>query len=640
LQKSEKQLEELKDQFPDQAELTELKTWFTTRNNLIQNKQQSEKDIQETKDRVSESQKKLRKLIPSEIFQNASIKDTSDSEKTKQALISFSGKIEKDLDEIDHTIEHLQLQHRLEEFTDALKQGEPCPLCGSTEHPDIMDVENVNEKLKETRQKRIELKEEMKKCNDLILEVRNYQSEQNQLNQSLERAKKSLKENEKKQQEHYKNFHWEGYSTEDEKQVDNDLKKAWELNRQIKEKEKALKEQKSALEKETEKLGKYEERLQEVKNERLQAKSNVESYSGQLKIMKAEDLPEKTGQAEQRKQELTEEIQHIEQNYKQLQQDVQKLNEKRVQLETSLEKRHETITENEKERESLNQTLNEKLEQSDFADVARVREILKKNLDADRERNEIDRFKRDLYAAQKDLEAHREKMKGQEFDEEFYQKVTKELEELKERYDELRKRYITVKNQLEEARENLKVKQEMEAELDRLNKRAENLTTLRQLFKGSGFVNYVSSVYLQNLCEVANERFYRLTRQQMQLEVDENNNFKVRDFLNNGRVRSVKTLSGGQTFQASLSLALALAESVQQQSRSQQNFFFLDEGFGTLDGESLQTVFDTLKSLRNENRIVGVISHVEELQQEIDMYIRINNDSEEGSVIHPGWERV
>ena len=640
LQKSEKQLEELKDQFPDQAELTELKTWFTTRNNLIQNKQQSEKDIQETKDRVSESQKKLRKLIPSEIFQNASIKDTSDSEKTKQALISFSGKIEKDLDEIDHTIEHLQLQHRLEEFTDALKQGEPCPLCGSTEHPDIMDVENVNEKLKETRQKRIELKEEMKKCNDLILEVRNYQSEQNQLNQSLERAKKSLKENEKKQQEHYKNFHWEGYSTEDEKQVDNDLKKAWELNRQIKEKEKALKEQKSALEKETEKLRKYEERLQEVKNERLQAKSNVESYSGQLKIMKAEDLPEKTGQAEQRKQELTEEIQHIEQNYKQLQQDVQKLNEKRVQLETSLEKRHETITENEKERESLNQTLNEKLEQSDFADVARVREILKKNLDADRERNEIDRFKRDLYAAQKDLEAHREKMKGQEFDEEFYQKVTKELEELKERYDELRKRYITVKNQLEEARENLKVKQEMEAELDRLNKRAENLTTLRQLFKGSGFVNYVSSVYLQNLCEVANERFYRLTRQQMQLEVDENNNFKVRDFLNNGRVRSVKTLSGGQTFQASLSLALALAESVQQQSRSQQNFFFLDEGFGTLDGESLQTVFDTLKSLRNENRIVGVISHVEELQQEIDMYIRINNDSEEGSVIHPGWERV
>jgi exonuclease SbcC len=157
------------------------------------------------------------------------------------------------------------------------------------------------------------------------------------------------------------------------------------------------------------------------------------------------------------------------------------------------------------------------------------------------------------------------------------------------------------------------------------------------MFKGSGFVNYVSSVYLQNLCQVANERFYKLTRQQMQLEVDDNNNFRVRDFLNNGHVRSVKTLSGGQTFQASLSLALALASSVQQQNQARQNFFFLDEGFGTLDKESLQTVFDTLKLLRHENRIVGVISHVEEMQDEIDMFIKVTRDDEQGSTVQTSW---
>jgi len=147
----------------------------------------------------------------------------------------------------------------------------------------------------------------------------------------------------------------------------------------------------------------------------------------------------------------------------------------------------------------------------------------------------------------------------------------------------------------------------------------------------------VSSVYLHNLCQVANERFQKLTSQQLRLELDGDNNFLVRDFLNEGKTRHIKTLSGGQTFQASLSLALALAENVQAQNKATQNFFFLDEGFGTLDRQSLQVVFETLKTLRKENRIVGIISHVEELQQEIDVFVKIINNSEQGSTINYSW---
>jgi exonuclease SbcC len=107
--------------------------------------------------------------------------------------------------------------------------------------------------------------------------------------------------------------------------------------------------------------------------------------------------------------------------------------------------------------------------------------------------------------------------------------------------------------------------------------------------------------------------------------------------MNGGKQRSVKTLSGGQTFQASLALALALADNIQKITESNQNFFFLDEGFGSLDKESLSIVFDTLKSLRKENRIVGVISHVEEMQQEIETHLQIENHEEKGSIIHPSW---
>jgi exonuclease SbcC len=82
---------------------------------------------------------------------------------------------------------------------------------------------------------------------------------------------------------------------------------------------------------------------------------------------------------------------------------------------------------------------------------------------------------------------------------------------------------------------------------------------------------------------------------------------------------------------------LALADSIQKITGSNENFFFLDEGFGSLDKESLDIVFDTLKSLRKENRIVGVISHVEEMQQEIDVHLKISMDEEKGSLINCSW---
>jgi len=157
------------------------------------------------------------------------------------------------------------------------------------------------------------------------------------------------------------------------------------------------------------------------------------------------------------------------------------------------------------------------------------------------------------------------------------------------------------------------------------------------LFRSSGFVDYASSIYLQNLIQAANHRFHQMTHQQLHLELGEGNSFWVRDLLNGGHMRLLKTLSGGQKFQAALSLALALADHIHVRNESKHNFFFLDEGFGSLDKNALQTVFETLKSLRKENRIVGIISHVEDLQQETQTYLRIT-ESDEGSRIVPSWK--
>ena len=115
--------------------------------------------------------------------------------------------------------------------------------------------------------------------------------------------------------------------------------------------------------------------------------------------------------------------------------------------------------------------------------------------------------------------------------------------------------------------------------------------------------------------------------------MNDKNDFIIRDLLNDGQTRSVRTLSGGQIFQASLCLALALADNIRTTTEMSQNFFFLDEGFGTLDRDSLEVVFETLKALKKEHRIVGVISHVEDMQQEIGRYLKVSLDEVKGSVI-------
>jgi exonuclease SbcC len=156
---------------------------------------------------------------------------------------------------------------------------------------------------------------------------------------------------------------------------------------------------------------------------------------------------------------------------------------------------------------------------------------------------------------------------------------------------------------------------------------------MKKLFYKAGFVQYVSSIYLAQLCEHANVRFSRMTRGQLRLTMNDKNEFEVIDYLNEGKTRSVNTLSGGQAFQASLALALALADSVQSQAKSDKNFFFIDEGFGTQDNESVNIVFDTLIDLQKENKIVGIISHVEELKERMPISLSVVNDGERGSLV-------
>jgi exonuclease SbcC len=135
--------------------------------------------------------------------------------------------------------------------------------------------------------------------------------------------------------------------------------------------------------------------------------------------------------------------------------------------------------------------------------------------------------------------------------------------------------------------------------------------------KDNSFIDYIAEERLRYVAANASVILGEMTNHRYVLELDAEGGFIVRDQSNGGAHRMVTSLSGGETFLTSLSLALALSEQIQLKGQSPLEFFFLDEGFGTLDYDLLDTVIDSLERLSKKERVIGLISHVPELRSRI-----------------------
>ena len=147
---------------------------------------------------------------------------------------------------------------------------------------------------------------------------------------------------------------------------------------------------------------------------------------------------------------------------------------------------------------------------------------------------------------------------------------------------------------------------------------------------------YVQMTYFDRIIARANLRFQKMSDGQYELErVKEAENKRSQTGLElcvldhyNGTKRSVKSLSGGESFMASLSLALGLSDEVQESAGGIQiDTMFVDEGFGSLDTEkTLPLAYKALVGITEGNKLVGIISHVAELKEKIDKQIVVTKD--------------
>ena len=188
---------------------------------------------------------------------------------------------------------------------------------------------------------------------------------------------------------------------------------------------------------------------------------------------------------------------------------------------------------------------------------------------------------------------------------------------------------------LRQVQEKRKEKKRLRAEIKSNKSKVDVADVLARHLRADGFERWLLHEAFGRLAESASTLLLELSNRQYAFRHNDRLEFEVIDHANAGEARSARTLSGGETFLASLSLALALADEVADlatEGTARLESIFLDEGFGTLDPDTLDIVATAIEELGARGRMVGVVTHVPDLAQRIPVQFKVSKASGSASV--------
>ncbi|MDK0905789.1 SbcC/MukB-like Walker B domain-containing protein [Clostridium perfringens] len=370
------------------------------------------------------------------------------------------------------------------------------------------------------------------------------------------------------------------------------------------------------------------EKRDELKENYLSQKSlldgKVEVYrekermiKGSLKGLIDEALPIEKIDIKGLLEDLQLEIDYIEKAYLNLSEEKEKLEKAFNNMNQEVAVTKERVNSLKLRKENEEKKVNLALEEEGFKTILEVKEGILSKDEKEKLKILIEEYHNNLIKVRANIELLIKKLNGKSLTEEEWTRVLQEKnnteKELKE-IEELKIRLVTesesIKKKLEEQRDILHIKAKQEHKLALLS-------DLEKLFKGKKFVEFIAANQLKYISIEASKKLKDITNGVYGLEVDENGKFIIRDYKNGGAERDASTLSGGETFLASLALALSLSSQIQLKGTAPLELFFLDEGFGTLDDNLLDVVMSSLERLHHERLSVGIISHVESIKNRV-----------------------
>ena len=276
-----------------------------------------------------------------------------------------------------------------------------------------------------------------------------------------------------------------------------------------------------------------------------------------------------------------------------------------------------------KDQEELKRLLEEKLQEFEIDSFERAREYL-----------ELEKDIAGLIAAVKNYEIReleiknniirlKEELAGKSIAVEEWEALADKKAALEKKQEELQEKIGGQKRSIEQLRRDLADKKGNLAEKKEVEREMALIKEISHLVRGKRFLEFVAGRQLRYITWEASRRLMEITGNRYQLELSKEGEFVIGDLHNGGVMRSCSTLSGGETFLASLSLALALSSQIQLKGQAKIEIFFLDEGFGALDYNLLDIVMNSLEKLRDEELVVGIISHKEELKSRVPVKLLI-----------------
>lgn len=491
---------------------------------------------------------------------------------------------------------------RLEDIREQLEDGKPCPLCGATDHPysehlpegESADIQNNIQAAKE----KLEAKE--KEVFDLERQVSEAQTSvkltSDQID-SLNKQQTELSQNIKTLAAKYKG--------NNEIKADN----LHEVVKQAQIKETNLEKGISALE-------------EFVINEELQG-----LYASLSTLMETYKSKHALRQEKYQGSDITAQCNGLQDRFESSKTSIER-------LKVSIEKESKDLKRAEDLVTNINNELTPQLAALGFHKLEEVGAHLLSQVEVEKIRTNKEELTKLLTSNQTEIDNLKKEVetlskKDTKTDMHLPQ-ITLEISELEKKRDQISEQIGQVDSALKRDKEDRQKIKSKEAEIKALTKEYEKWALMKKLIgdaNGNAFANFAQGLTLQNLLVYANRRLKNLSDRYLLDKPEQEGTLKVVDLYQGNIRRAVSTLSGGESFLISLALALSLSDMASK--NVSLDSLFIDEGFGTLDQETLEIAIDTLEKLQSESqKTVGVISHVAALKERINVQIVLNKNAQ------------
>ncbi|MFZ3580054.1 AAA family ATPase [Virgibacillus sp. DJP39] len=590
--------------------LNQVKAQLTEKSDTVEATYKKINEQDQTVSQLPEKQEKLSKM-------REQVKVLMDYLKLKSNQTAFERELRKKEEALNkvkaayNEIEEGWLNNQASFLASHLHDGESCPVCGSIEHPNKALNQDKQVTKEQLDAKKNELDETDKEYRDVLVE---HKSNETQL---------------KEKEVDLQNFQ---IPTQD----------ASDVKDKIVEQGKLLGEEVNYLLKQRDEIKKhkefYEKTKEEVRQLQLKKEQLEKSYQEQHSLYETskavyddrlKNIPEEVTILTKLEKEIseTEKLKlQLEKAWKESQTKLQQAREDQTKAASNMTHAKKQSEETKAKREKAEKQFAEALVKADFEFEQAYQQA--KMLSAEQEK-----LKEAIRVFNEQLAMKKQQVK--ELENVLKDKTRVDLSKLKEKLAESKQVYELAYNTLNLSKqyqqESASLRTNITVANDKVIEREKKLATITDLYdvlRGQNnqkisFERYLQIEYLERIIEAANGRLTRLSNGQFYLIRSDRQESHGRqsglalDVYDEytGQTRDVKTLSGGEKFNASLCLALGMSDVIQSfQGNISINTMFIDEGFGSLDEESLNKSIETLIDLQKSGRMIGVISHVQELK--------------------------